>query len=135
MKIMRFSILLGLFATTLSLVACTPIQEHDCRLQPGYDHRSHSASRLGRALGQERFIFQAEPGMTEMKLRLAFKLSEGAVSWTYVDPAGEVRWQGMLQESGQWQQSREFPVEVGEWVLSISSQEGVGSYDVCWLAG
>lgn len=67
-----------------------------------------------------------------MKLRLDFRLTEGAASWQLVDPEGTTQWEGTTD--GKFKKSRDFEPLTGEWVLRVGVEEASGKYSVRWTA-
>lgn len=67
-----------------------------------------------------------------MKLRLDFRLTEGAASWRLVDPQGTTLWEGTTD--GKFEKSRSFEPLTGEWVLQVSVEEASGKYSMRWAA-
>lgn len=131
----RIHILIGpLLLLCLSLTRCSPYPDQSCQLSPPYTQRSHSSGNLGRTMGEETFAFDVGAGQQNTSLRLEFEVDRGTAAWRYLDPSGEIRWQGSIEAAGRITETRQFDPLPGQWTLYISGQASAGAYDVCWLA-
>ena len=72
--------------------------------------------------------------MTSVDLRVQVALMDGALTWTLMDPDGDVRWEEEVVAPARRNESRAFEPIVGEWTLEVSLEEATGGYDILWQA-
>jgi hypothetical protein len=101
---------------------------------------SEQASASGNGMLWVRVMAMNGPFMVEsdqgtIALRLYLRSQVGVMRWSVRDPAGQVRWEGMVPEDQLLEETRQFEAIAGRWLLQMGLQGGGGLYAYCWTAG
>jgi hypothetical protein len=118
----------------LAVTSCRTDYSSPTLCERGYPIRSAASGSYQYGSKPERFAYTVEAGMALSRLHLVFENQEGSVSWTFIDPEGEVQWEGSYFEVGKFDEARDFNTVQGEWQLEVDVQDGRGAYENCWMA-
>jgi len=79
-------------------------------------------------------VYQVRPEMTDIKLKMNVRLTNGVMAWVLLDPSGQVRWNGKAPGWRRIAKSRRFEPMEGEWKLKLAMADASGEYEALWYA-
>jgi hypothetical protein len=99
---------------------------------PGTFEQMRANATLDASSTNERFTYDVTSRMVDTTLQITLVLDGGSASWTFTDPAGEVRWEGQLETGQRLEEARSFAPIAGLWTLVLNFQEASGEYTLDW---
>lgn len=131
---MRIRLVIAVFLSLFVALALTGCESTQANVAPGSQATGRASSHMSDQTDVRTCVYQVKPEMSDVRLEMDVRLTDGAMAWVLVDPAGDVRWKDEAPGSCRMSKKKSFEPIEGEWKLKLALAQATGEYEALWRA-